>query len=136
MPALTRVKQEIIRKDPYERVGLRPILNLGHSLAHALEGQGWTHGLAVRVGLCHALWISTHYGGTDILRPFWSKVLPERTLPSWDSLRPALLKDKLQLNTQSWWSPLLAPHYLGVIPIPWSLAEEGYEHLKHFLESL
>ncbi len=49
-----RIKSEIVTKDPWEREGLRRTLNLGHSLAHALEafaGPELKHGQAVGLGL-------------------------------------------------------------------------------------
>jgi 3-dehydroquinate synthase len=51
------IKADVIAKDPEERTGLRATLNLGHTLAHALEtagGYGLTHGEAVAIGLVFA----------------------------------------------------------------------------------
>lgn len=48
------IKADVVARDPEERTGLRATLNLGHTLAHALEtagGYGLTHGEAVAVGL-------------------------------------------------------------------------------------
>ena len=47
----------MVARDPEERTGLRATLNLGHTLAHALETAGeygLTHGEAVAVGLVFA----------------------------------------------------------------------------------
>lgn len=56
-----QVKRNIIEQDPFER-GIRAHLNLGHTLAHAIESaqnyQGWNHGQAVGFGLRAALRLS------------------------------------------------------------------------------
>jgi len=51
------IKADVVSRDPQERTGLRATLNLGHTLAHALEttgGYGLAHGEAVAVGLVFA----------------------------------------------------------------------------------
>jgi 3-dehydroquinate synthase len=51
------IKADVVSRDPSERLGLRATLNLGHTLAHALETEGrygLTHGEAVAVGLVFA----------------------------------------------------------------------------------
>jgi 3-dehydroquinate synthase len=51
------VKAAVVAGDPQERTGLRATLNLGHTLAHALEttgGYGLAHGEAVAIGLVFA----------------------------------------------------------------------------------
>lgn len=55
-----RVKIEIVRRDPFEK-GERKLLNLGHTLGHALErcAPGLSHGEAVALGMRGALWLST-----------------------------------------------------------------------------
>ena len=57
----SQIKQNIVRSDPHEK-GERKILNLGHTLGHALEaislsssGRNMPHGIAVGWGLCFAL---------------------------------------------------------------------------------
>lgn len=55
-----QVKQNVVQEDPEER-GVRCILNLGHTVAHAIEAftasstEPWLHGEAVAVGLHFAL---------------------------------------------------------------------------------
>lgn len=57
------VKQRIVKEDPYEH-GLRKALNLGHTVAHALEsiamerGHAMPHGHAVAIGLVNDLVLS------------------------------------------------------------------------------
>lgn len=51
------IKARVVAADPYERTGARAVLNLGHTLAHALETAGrhiLTHGEAVAIGLVFA----------------------------------------------------------------------------------
>jgi 3-dehydroquinate synthetase len=51
------IKADVVARDPQERTGLRATLNLGHTLAHALEiafEHELTHGEAVAVGLVFA----------------------------------------------------------------------------------
>lgn len=58
-----RVKQQVVAQDPTEQ-GLRKVLNLGHSIGHALEaecarlGQPILHGHAVALGMVAELWIA------------------------------------------------------------------------------
>lgn len=55
--ACAGMKAAVVAADPQERTGIRATLNLGHTLAHALEttgGYGLTHGEAVAVGLVFA----------------------------------------------------------------------------------
>jgi 5-deoxy-5-amino-3-dehydroquinate synthase len=52
-----KIKADVVARDPHERSGLRATLNLGHTLAHALEiafEHRLTHGEAVAVGLVFA----------------------------------------------------------------------------------
>lgn len=61
----SQVKQQIVSADPEER-GERCILNLGHTLGHAIEActalspEPWLHGEAVAVGLHFALFEMSH----------------------------------------------------------------------------
>lgn len=63
-----RIKVEIVEKDEREE-GLRRILNLGHTLGHALEAvtgyRRFTHGEAVGWGLIGAGWIAKERGLLD-----------------------------------------------------------------------
>ncbi|HEX9467739.1 MAG TPA: 3-dehydroquinate synthase [Acidimicrobiia bacterium] len=55
--ACVGMKAAVVAADPEERTGLRATLNLGHTLAHALESIGGyelLHGEAVAVGLVYA----------------------------------------------------------------------------------
>jgi 5-deoxy-5-amino-3-dehydroquinate synthase len=55
--ACAAIKARVVASDPEERTGVRATLNLGHTLAHALEsvgGYSLLHGEAVAVGLVYA----------------------------------------------------------------------------------
>ena len=60
-----RVKAEVVEKDEREG-GLRRVLNLGHTLGHALESvtryRRFTHGVAVGWGMVGAAWIARRRG--------------------------------------------------------------------------
>lgn len=62
------LKQKIVAQDRLDH-GTRQLLNLGHTLAHAIEQQqnyqGLLHGEAVAVGLCHAAKLSVEHGLID-----------------------------------------------------------------------
>jgi 3-dehydroquinate synthase len=62
-----RVKIDVVRQDPQE-AGVRATLNLGHTLAHALEsatGHRLTHGTAVAYGLVFAALLGRARGWVD-----------------------------------------------------------------------
>jgi 3-dehydroquinate synthase len=58
------IKQNIVKKDPYEIKGLRKILNFGHTVGHGIESYFLTenstflHGEAVAIGMICEAWIS------------------------------------------------------------------------------
>jgi 3-dehydroquinate synthase len=99
-----QVKRSIIEQDPFEK-GIRAYLNLGHTLAHAIESaqnyQGWNHGQAVGFGLRAALRLSHDKLG---LSGSWEQrlqvqleryQLPTQSPPmDFSSLIPYLLRDK------------------------------------------
>jgi 3-dehydroquinate synthase len=70
-----QVKLEVVAADPLEN-GIRAHLNLGHTLAHAIESAqnygGWNHGQAVGFGLRVALRLSQWKLGLD---PTWEQRL-------------------------------------------------------------
>ncbi len=57
-----RIKADFVARDEKEQLGVRAILNLGHTMAHALETvcayEGMKHGLAVAKGLAFAALVS------------------------------------------------------------------------------
>ncbi|AGC66893.1 DNA gyrase A subunit [Candidatus Uzinura diaspidicola str. ASNER] len=58
------IKQNIVKKDPYEIKGLRKILNFGHSIGHGIESSflienfTFLHGEAIAIGIICESWIS------------------------------------------------------------------------------
>jgi 3-dehydroquinate synthase len=63
LPAAIEAKYRIVERDPFEKSGERQLLNLGHSLGHALESYyGIPHGVAVGEGLIFAAQWSAHMG--------------------------------------------------------------------------
>lgn len=63
LPETIEAKYKVVEKDPFERSGERQVLNLGHSLGHALESYyGLAHGVAVGEGLIFAIQWSEHQG--------------------------------------------------------------------------
>ena len=61
-------KARVVAEDPTEQ-GVRAVLNLGHSIAHAIETatqyRAFSHGEAVAIGMLPALWLSTQVCGLD-----------------------------------------------------------------------
>lgn len=63
-----KVKQDIVKKDPYEK-NIRKALNFGHTTAHAFEsfaminGNSVPHGYAVAWGMIVELWLSHRFCG-------------------------------------------------------------------------
>lgn len=56
LKAVIDTKMKIVLKDPFEKKGLRHILNLGHTVGHVLESElGLPHGRAVLLGLAFAV---------------------------------------------------------------------------------
>lgn len=70
-----QVKLDVVAADPLEQ-GIRAHLNLGHTLAHAIESAqnygGWNHGQAVGFGMRAALRLSQWKLGMD---PLWEQRL-------------------------------------------------------------
>jgi shikimate kinase/3-dehydroquinate synthase len=66
-----QVKIDVVEQDPFER-GLRAVLNLGHTVGHALEqlsGFSLRHGEAVSIGLVAAAWIAVALGMAEPVLP-------------------------------------------------------------------
>ena len=83
--ACVAVKANVVSRDEREG-GLRAILNLGHTLGHALEAAGgftrWLHGEAVALGLVGALRVGVLLGRTPADLPARvERVLARLSLP-------------------------------------------------------
>jgi 3-dehydroquinate synthetase len=95
-----RVKIAIVARDPSER-GERAVLNLGHTLGHAIErasGYALAHGEAVAVGLRAACAIAERHcgfaGRAEVEAALDRCELPARVLVDRDAARAALRHDK------------------------------------------
>ncbi len=70
-PAVRRsceIKASIVAKDPEEKTGIRALLNLGHTIGHAVEKLkdfSLSHGQCVALGLCGCAYISKTRGLID-----------------------------------------------------------------------
>lgn len=109
--AAADVKRRIVEQDPYEK-GLRRLLNLGHTYAHAIEwyqhsirtSNPMTHGEAVAVGMIKAARISADIGIADkalvtrLEADFRACHLPTELPCPEDALEKALWKDKKAEN--------------------------------------
>lgn len=93
------VKAEIVAEDTFER-GTRAFLNLGHTLAHALEGASGhaiSHGVAVAYGLVFAAYLGKARGMfdyTDLAIQFLQWVGESIELPPFSQLVPYIERDK------------------------------------------
>ena len=103
-----QVKADIVAQDEREG-GARAHLNLGHTLAHALEAHSkhhLTHGEAVAYGLLYAAKLAElrgWQGGLEEVRAFLSWVAP-KPLPatSLEELKPYIERDKKKLDRVRW----------------------------------
>jgi 3-dehydroquinate synthase len=65
-----QVKKRVVEKDPFEK-GFRKVLNLGHTIGHAIESfylesdQPLLHGEAIAIGLICEIYLSHHLLGMD-----------------------------------------------------------------------
>ena len=52
LPVIIRAKMKVVQADPFEKMGLRRVLNLGHTMGHVFESYfKMSHGNAVRYGV-------------------------------------------------------------------------------------
>jgi 3-dehydroquinate synthase len=128
LPELINIKVNIVVADPTE-VGQRAVLNLGHTMGHALEAissdthnyhfQVIEHGEAISVGICFAALLSRRLGllsdaDCDFVWEMFqvSQCLPSRILIEnymgtqdlnnqslWDEILKKLLQDKKQTSS-------------------------------------
>lgn len=63
LPHAIQAKMNIVKDDPFEKLGLRQLLNFGHTMGHVFESYYQIpHGIAVNYGLCFAIRWSLHRG--------------------------------------------------------------------------
>ncbi|HEY5937356.1 MAG TPA: 3-dehydroquinate synthase family protein, partial [Kofleriaceae bacterium] len=76
-------KAAIVGRDERERTGHRALLNLGHTVGHAIESaSGMLHGEAVALGLLAAARVSAAVCGTPSLESELARVLATTGLPT------------------------------------------------------
>lgn len=85
-----RVKVGVVSRDPFEK-GERRLLNLGHTLGHAVESytdyKQFLHGEAVGLGMIYACELAKQLGGTFAFDALYDAVkarLPECDVAAWD----------------------------------------------------
>jgi 3-dehydroquinate synthetase len=101
------VKKWYIEQDPTETKGIRQMLNLGHTFAHALESSShfgtWSHGAAVAWGTCRALEAGVVLqvtdkayasGATKLFKSYGYDIEHRIGRGDWIEFRDHLLKDK------------------------------------------
>ena len=110
LPALiarnARIKAAIVAEDEFEKLGVRALLNFGHTVGHAVEKAGgygrFLHGEAVSLGIVAALHLSVRQAGLlqaeadkvlEMLRAFDLPVRLPADIPT-EALMEALFKDK------------------------------------------
>ncbi len=93
-----RVKQRIVARDPLETRGVREVLNLGHTMGHALELTAHlSHGRAVAWGLACAATVSARFGFAqrhEVLAAIRPLLVPPKVWPQNRVLLKALAYDK------------------------------------------
>lgn len=99
-----KVKMQIVEEDPRE-MGLRKLLNFGHSLGHAIESVALAqdgmirHGEAVAAGMLMEAWISVQTG--HLSTPEWDQIR-SRLVAVYDQLPdPILDPDKCMVFLQN-----------------------------------
>ncbi len=125
-----QVKIFIVEEDPFEQ-GRRAVLNLGHTIGHALEtlsGYVLRHGEAVSIGMAAAVRLAVALGRADpvlinrVEGLLSSLGLPVRCPPhSVDAIWEALAHDKKKRNRRLYW---VLPRIVGVVDIVQDLSPE------------
>ena len=110
IPKSIEIKKSVVTIDPKE-MGLRKILNAGHTLGHAIESfylmtdRKITHGEAVMAGLILESHISVHKNQLSLdefheIMSFSERFFPKLELPDSEQILPILLYDKKNLGTK------------------------------------
>lgn len=136
------VKLQIVEADPTEQNERRK-LNLGHTLAHALEGATFgtmPHGVAVAYGLLFAALLGRAHGGNDLV-PTVLKFLQWLSPPppprfSWDDLTPFLSRDKKKLGKALNWVVPKDMGWLEIHPVLQEVLLGCYEEFLSLVTTL
>ena len=133
------VKIAVVEQDYRER-GERRKLNLGHTLAHALEAasrHAYTHGQAVAYGLLFAAHLGRRLGGEDLV-PLVRRLLEWLAPPplenhSWSELLPYIYRDKKARREGVFWVVPLRPGEVIVTQVDDGLLKEAYREFREGL---
>ncbi|GIW37354.1 MAG: 3-dehydroquinate synthase [Meiothermus sp.] len=136
------VKLQIVEADPTEQNERRK-LNLGHTLAHALEGATFgtmPHGVAVAYGLLFAALLGRAHGGNDLV-PTVLKLLRWLSPPppprfSWDDLTPFLSRDKKKVGKALNWVVPKDMGWLEIHPVLQEVLLGCYEEFLSLVSTL
>ena len=135
------VKAKVVSEDEHEN-GLRGILNLGHTIGHALEAvAGYNellHGEAISIGMIGAAHIGMHFGASEALLQRTTLLLESFGLPTripahynTDDIIDAMMHDKKFKEGQV---VFIVPTEIGKVEIrsdvPVSLIREVIERIK------
>lgn len=98
------LKMSIVQKDPYEKTGLRQLLNFGHTLGHAIElYTRLSHGEAISIGMVFAIKVSQKLTklsvleairAIDLLRAFGLPISLPKTVITKKIIYEHMQKDK------------------------------------------
>lgn len=133
------VKIRVVEADPTEK-GERKKLNLGHTLAHALEAatnHELSHGAAVAYGLLYINLVGRVLGGQDLVPTVqklldWLEPPPLPELP-WAELVPYLARDKKKLGDRLSWVVPLALGDLHVRSVNEEVLKQAYQEFRELI---
>ena len=138
LPLLARgmqVKVDVVAEDPTEK-GRRKLLNLGHTLGHALESytnyRVFLHGEAVGLGLIFVAVLSLRLGGSYDWKPLFQAVLsrlPKVDVSGWDpkAILDLTLLDKKGVKGNVTWIVPFRPGKVEMVPdVPRVSLEEAF----------
>lgn len=135
------VKAKVVSEDEHEN-GLRGILNLGHTIGHALEAvAGYNellHGEAISIGMIGSAHVGVHFGASEALLQRTTLLLESFGLPTripahydTDAILEAMMHDKKFKEGQI---VFIVPTEIGKVEIrndvPVSLIREVIERIK------
>jgi 3-dehydroquinate synthase len=121
------IKAAIVSQDEFETKGIRKILNLGHTFAHAIEssmGFKIKHGEAVIIGIICALFLSRSYGllkeeELKKLLHFPCSIAIPRSAKNFDNkaVIKAMINDKKNINDKIMFVLLTGPGQI-IVDVP------------------
>ncbi len=138
------VKIDIVRQDPEEN-GLRMLLNMGHTIGHAVEsclldtGEALTHGEAVAVGMICELYIAESRGvvvpDADLLIKYLPAIfrLPRIDPGLGDSLWTLMCQDKKNASGNVRITLPDAPHSMQILNISRSDLDSSIKYYNNLI---